>query len=640
MSSPKPRSPTDEFPSAADLIDERGGLTTACSFRTYSYRENLFSEFERIIQEGKLFDGLIVDLTQVGFSVPLEVLVKFNNYAKRLLKPQGVLLFIKPDAAVTLSRDDPAGGLTFTVYDSPFGIFARYPTLADYVCATVSGIDRRRLRGGAGTLANHILYTSTVVLTDKGTRFKNSFELPAPQCWILQLIDDYSSVESISRGLERHHGIAADESLRLFQELESDGIIFPIFPRIQFLSNCYHNRKPFRLGRYMVAAGLISAAQLHELLEIQQEEGWGRNQKTFLGLLAIRHGYINTRQLEVLLNDQYLYGGYHKIAEADDAGVSRTVNIETMRDSMIGSLGAIDSAGLLQSLATAKKTGLLAVENRDKAFNLAFNDGRPTHARLGNLSGPDAICEFLVAWSEGIFVFRDKADASDLDEGCALRKSLDRLLLDAALCQDQTNQVLARLPSGRNTVLERLWNFDSLWSATADAAHTYLDDSLVPEEDREKIAAVAHLMDGLSTIDEIVTAFDVWPTHMIVRSVQLLLDLKLAVVQQSNLFRPLIVFQRVAAELEQIIGKETNRVLLENSLHYVYGNSSAVQRFQIDQDGRVSVNLAEVKHSGSAVSSVLLEMRRWLEAYLAYARRQIDPHIVNNIVAKVVHASI
>ncbi len=145
--------------------------------------------------------------------------------------------------------------------------------------------------------------------------------------------------------------------MRILQELESQTLIFPIFPRIQFLANCYHNRKPFRLGRYMVAANIVSESQLQELLERQEEEGWGKTQKTFLGLLAVRAGYINTRELEVLLDDQYLYGGYHKKSEQEGNGPSRSVSVETMRDSMIGSLAAIDPAGLLQSLATAKKTG-------------------------------------------------------------------------------------------------------------------------------------------------------------------------------------------------------------------------------------------------------------------------------------------
>ncbi|HNB22301.1 MAG TPA: hypothetical protein PKZ32_07785, partial [Candidatus Melainabacteria bacterium] len=195
--------PFQTLPSRDDQpSDEKTYFAPSLSFLTYSYRETLFAEFERLVEASKQFDGLIIDLMQTGFSVPLDELVKFSLYAKRLLKPQGVLLFVKADGAITLTKDDPGGGLTFNVYDSPFGIFARHPMLADYVCATVSGIDRRRLRGGGSTLANHILYTSTPVLTDAGRKAKEGFNLPAPQSWVLQMIDDYSSVEAITRTLE------------------------------------------------------------------------------------------------------------------------------------------------------------------------------------------------------------------------------------------------------------------------------------------------------------------------------------------------------------------------------------------------------------------------------------------------------
>lgn len=630
--------PTGELARTADeLLEERNLLATAFTFRTYAYRENLFAEFERLCAEGKLFDGLIVDLTQTGYSLPLDGFVKFSSYARRLLKQQGVMLFVKVDGAITLSRDDPAGGLTFNVYDSPFAIFTRYPMLADYACATVSGIDRRRLRGGGSTLANHILFGTTLVLTEKGQRLKDAFELPAPQNWVLQLVDDYSSVESISRSLEKKHSLPADETLRILQELESEGVIYPIFPRIQFLSNCYHNRKPFRLGRYMVAAGLITASQLQELLELQQEEGWGRNQKTYLGLLAVRHGYVNTRELEVLLNDQYLYGGYHKVADDSETQGVKAVNVDAMRDSMIGSLGAIDASGLLQSLCTAKKTGVLTVENRDKSVVVAFLDGRPTHARMGKLRGYFALIEFLVTWTEGIFVFRDRTESAELEESCALDKPLDRILLDGALCQDHINKVLAQLPSGRSTILERVWNFDALWAKVAAKPLKYLDDSPVATGEKESIAALAAHIDGLSTFDEVVNAFDIWPTHMVIKSIALLIGQKLVTVQQTSLFRPLTIFQRIATELEVALGPADNKALLEASLRYVHGSSAAAQRFHVDHDGRISVNLSQVKKSGTPVSSVLLELRRWMEAYLAYCRRQADPHLVNNTVARVVH---
>lgn len=635
--------PNETNESTPDYGEDRASLLSATlTFRTYSYRETLFSEFERLVQEGKRFDGLIVDLIQTGFSLPMDTLVKFHSYGKRLLKAQGVMLCIKADGALTLTKDDPGGGLTLNVYDSPFGIFARYPMLADYVCATVSGIDRRRLRGGGNTLANHILYTSTPVLTPRGITLKGTFELPPPQNWLLQLIDDYSSAEAIGRAMEARHNVQTDESLRLLQELEAEGAIYPVFSRIQFLSNCYHNRKPFRLGRYMVAAGIVSPSQLEELLELQQEEGWGRNHKTFLGLLAIRKGYINTRELEVLLHDQFIYGGYHKVSEGDESSASASQkkrSIETMRDSMIGSLGAIDSAGLLQSLGTAKKTGLLTVENRDKAIVVAFSEGKPTHARLDKLTGYHAVVEFLVNWTEGIFVFRDKGASRELDDICGLTHALDRMLLDSALAQDQMTKILEGLQGGRNAILERVWNFDELWPEIAAQPMKFLDETPVSDPDKQAIFNIAKLIDGLTTLDEVIKLSDHMPTHVVLRSTQALLDYKLVNIQQTSLFRPLTVFQRIVSELQDLIGRNDNKSMLESSLHYVHGNSSGAQRFHIDFEGRVSVNLSQVKASGTPVSVVLLELRRWMEAYLAYARRQIDPQIVDNVVAKVVHGT-
>ncbi len=621
-------------------LGKEGFINSSLSFLTFSYRENLYGQLDKLVENGKSLDGLIIDLMQTGFSLPLDALVKFAIYGKKLLKPHGVLLFVKGDGAITLTRDDPAVGLTFNFYDSPFGIFTRYPLLADYACATVSGIDRRRLRGGGSTLANHILSTSIPVMSDYGKSVKNDFTLPAHQNWVMQMIDDYASVESIVRNVEARHQLPSDEALRILQEFEAARLIYPVFSRIQFLSNCYHNRKPFRLGRYLVASGIIDERQLRELLEKQQEEGWGKSQRSFLGLLCVRAGFINTRELEVLLDDQYLYGGYHKRTEDDAAGNSRSVNIETMRDSMIGSLGAIDTAGLLQSLATAKKTGLLTVDNRDKTIIVAFESGRPTHARLNKLRGYEAMVEFITTWAEGIFVFRDKGRSEELDDTARLSQSLDRLLLDSALYQDQMAQIIAGFPQGRDSILERVWNFEALWIQMHSQPLKYMDESPVLAEDRRRISELAGFIDGLSTLDEVVKSYDNWTTHMIFKGIYLLVQLRLANIQQGSLFRPLTIFQKITEELQPMIGPEDNKMLLNSSLHYVHGDSQAKTRFHIDHEGRISVNLSQMKRSGVPVSAVLLELRRWMEAYLAYCRRQLDSNeskIVDDIVARVIN---
>jgi hypothetical protein len=126
---------------------------------------------------------------------------------------------------------------------------------------------------------------------------------------------------------------------------------------------------------------------------------------------------------------------------------------------------------------------------------------------------------------------------------------------------------------------------------------------------------------------------------MVLRTVQLFIDNKLVQVQQTSLFKPLTVFQRMSAELQFYLGPEANIALLESSLRYVHGDSSAAQRFNIDKEGRVSVNLSQVKASNTPVSTVLLELRRWMEAYLAFARREMDPRFVDGAIARVVQNS-
>ncbi len=614
----------------------RGNYSSNQAYLTYVFKEDLFQKLDRLIETGKFADGLIINMTQVGFSIPMETLYKFAFYAQRILRSQGVLIFVKADGAITLTKDDTSGGLTLNVYDSPFGIFARHPLLADYVCATVAGIDRRRLREGGSTLASHILYNSTPVLTEAGRGIKDDFSLPAPQNWVLQLVDDYSSVESIMRTLEKQSQIPQDEMLRTIQELEAQKFIFPIFPRIQFLSNCYHNRKRFRLGRYLVASGYLTEAQLQELLEQQEEEGWGRTQRTYLGLLAVRAGYINTRALDILLDDQFLYGGYGSEKNADGSKDTRSINIESVRDSMIGSLGAIDGAGVLQSLATAARTGVLTVENRHKVFSIAFSNGQPTHAKLNRLCGYNAATEFLVEWNEGIFVFKDKASDEDFTDECRLKYSLNKLLLDSALFQDQSKQILNKMPGGKNCVLERVWNFDALWHKIENESMKFGDNTPISKEDKTNIFNLVKLIDGLTTLDEVIRLFDHWPAYMVLRSVEVLFQRNLVIVQKSSLFRPLTIFQKITQELTPIFGPEKNKDLLDSSLHYVHGDSIATKRFHIDHEGRVSVNLSLVKQSGASASAVLLELRRWMEAYLAYCRREVDTTVIDTIVTRVI----
>lgn len=606
-------------------------LSVPVAFKTFQLTDDIFSQLETLVSNGQFLDGLVIDVMQLGFSIRLDVMVRLSQYAERLLTERGVLLLIKSDGAIALVKEEPGRGLSYQFYQNPLDIFVRYPRLAEHVCSTIPGLERRRLSAGS-PLANHILHTSIPVLTPRGLRSKNEMpELPAKLQWLLQMVNDYTPVEVIAWQMEQSYSVAADETLRWLQECERERLIYPLFSRLQFLSTCYRKQQTFRLGRYMVAAGILTENQLKDLLEQQVEQGHGRAEKLYLGLLAIKAGYINTRELEILLADQYLYGGYKEIS--GEGAVGALQYVETMRESMLGTLGAIETPGLLQSIAQAKKTGLLSMEDRGRSALVAFQGGKLTHARLGKLLGTHAVMEVIISWKEGIFIFRDQAKSNDLDESCQVARQLDRLLMDVALAEDQINQIVAILPSGRNTILEQVFNFEAAWNALIRTPLKYFDDTPVAPTELQMLYRLASSFDGLSTVDEVCHHMDEFPSHILLRGTYLLLESGLLTVQQASFFRILSLFQTVVNQVQKSVSPTDNLALLQKSLYYVHGDSSIASRFKInEQTVRIGIDLNEVRKVGIPVSTIISDLKRWMQAYTAYCKKMIGPAPVDAIV--------
>jgi Domain of unknown function (DUF4388) len=614
----------------------RGGpFVPSHNFITLQYSENLFAQLDKLVEADKLLDALLIDLILTGFSLPMDSLGKFMVYAMKLLSDRGVLLLIKSDGAFSLAKNDPSAGFNLNIYDSPLGFAARYPIVADFACTTIAGLEPRHIESLNSGFAQYILGTSMPVLTEVGKKQKQGFSLGISLNRVVQLIDNYTSVESIMRQLADKHTLSTSESLRLLQELEATGVIFPLFARADFLAKCFQNKKPFRLGRYLIESGMITEAQLQLLLERQQEESSADNEPTLLGLLAVQAGFITMRQLQVLLLDQYLYGGYNRQSDAQQASGSKDGQ-SSVKDAMIGSLGAIDTHGLLQSLATANKTGLLTIEDREKILQLQMLDGKPTRGRLDQLRGLDALIEFVTTWTEGVFVFRDRETLKDLDSTFQIKHKLSRILLDAALYQDHIVYVDNYLPQGRKTILERRRNFDQSWDTAGREALKFIDESPVSSEEHHSIKSLAKLIDGFNSVDDIVQKFSPWPTHKVLKALYLLLEQDLIFVQKASLFGPLTAFQRISQGIEEVVGREANKAMLQASLHMVHGESAATNNFQIDQQAHISINLNHMRVSQQPVSEVLVELRQWMEAYLAYCRQKLDPQRVDKLVADTV----
>jgi hypothetical protein len=605
-------------------------------FLTLPYQESLFASLEKLVSSEKQLDGLIIDLMQTGFSLPLESLSKFMVYGNKLLNHDGLLLLIKPDGALCLAKDDPAGGFSISLYDSPLGFTSRYPAFAEYARSAVPGIDARYIQNFNNTLARHVLGASIPILTFEGKTQRKNYTLDLAQNRIVQLIDDYTSVEAILHTLESRHSQSPDETLQRLRELEAAAMIFPLFARVDFLAKCYQNKKPFRLGRYMVESGIITEAQLQLLLEQQQEEQLDNPEHALLGILAVKAGYISTRMLQSMLVDQFLYGGSRRRPQSELSGVSENSAIESMRDSMIGSLGAMDTPGLLQSLGTANKTGLLTIEDRDKVLLLEVLDGRPIAAKMNKLRGHEALLEFVTTWTDGIFVFKDKGSSPELDQSCRITRNLSRILLDSALCQDHIQYIVNFMHQGQKTILERRSNFDQNWQLINNKPLQFIDETEVTPEDRLSISHLASLIDSFRSVEEIVKSFDIWPTHRVLKALYLLLEQDLVAVQTGNLFGPLSVFQKIVLDVEALIGRDANKVILQASLYFVHGDSASADRFQIDQYSRISVNMNHMQTAGEPVTAVLVELRQWMEAYLGYCRQKVAAETIDALVSAAV----
>ena len=193
-----------------------------------------------------------------------------------------------------------------------------------------------------------------------------------------------------------------------------------------------------------------------------------------------------------------------------------------------GELGVFDPAALLQSLATAQKTGILTVQARDgKQLWMLFEGGKPIQARLGKFAGSSAIVEFVTTFEEGNFNFQEKVMSGKetmtklpkLDETFNVVKGLERCLMDGALAQDNFNAAKTVLSSSDMFIRPvPPVEFAARWQALGQ----------LPEpptaEEFNVMSEIVQRGDGNTTLTNIFRALDGIPTAMLWRSAALLVQ--------------------------------------------------------------------------------------------------------------------
>jgi predicted regulator of Ras-like GTPase activity (Roadblock/LC7/MglB family) len=190
-----------------------------------------------------------------------------------------------------------------------------------------------------------------------------------------------------------------------------------------------------------------------------------------------------------------------------------------------GDLGTIDATGLLHSLALARKTGTLRVTRGTKSFGAAFTDGRLVKARLDGLKGYDAIIEFIVFWHQGRFGFHERGKDDSLDDACVLNKPLDRIIIEAARCQDQVARILAKLP--KQAKLERIDGFAKKWDRLSAEELKKVNGDPIGAEEKARIELFVFSMKPSATLDEILESLAIYPRHWMIRTIYLLIELEL-----------------------------------------------------------------------------------------------------------------
>jgi len=102
---------------------------------------------------------------------------------------------------------------------------------------------------------------------------------------------------------------------------------------------------------------------------------------------------------------------------------------------MKGELGVLDCTELLQSIASGSRSGVLVIEDGlGKEFAMTVGGGRPVAARLGKLSGQDAIVELVVTFDAGSFNFQENASGDAPPE--KKLPPLMNMLMESAMAQD------------------------------------------------------------------------------------------------------------------------------------------------------------------------------------------------------------
>lgn len=596
------------------------------------YGPDLLTELTGLSSGKHLFDAVLIDATACGYLFTAELLIEAGRLANNLLEVQGALVFLKTDKAVAVVRDTLMGSLSLHIFDNHAELFDYSAPLARHVQSALgkaSGIVEE-----STDLAQQVLMSTVPVLTPIGIKLKGSIDAPKRRNAVIAAVDNYTPLSTINHRITSQGKMSTEDLMQELKALEQSRAIFPIFNKVPFLVNCFRNQTPFSLKDYLLASRLVTQDQIDEMLfELQSTPV---KERVTIGPLAVKKQFINTRQLEIALQDQAFYG---QSGDSDEIKLVKTSGEESQVQSLVGHLGTTDPSNLLQNLATNRETGVLSVEYKDMQFRAQFEIGKLTHAKVGKVGGNLSVIEFASAWKEGIFVFIQRNPPPDLaKDSCKVTKPLDKLLLDAALAKDNTDVVLKRLPKGINSILESL----------PDQKELLETQLLDPQEKKPVPVSAAEMtlaqrvwasLDGLTPLSTVIRYMGDITTSEITRAVDLLLHYELAMVPKVDLHGPLDKFQQLVHAVGEKLGGELSSAFLRLALRDSIGYSGRARIFTMGAGGEVGVDLAAARSAQTSLSVVIKDLENWQVKYIEYVSQELDRDLLLALIRDIHQAS-
>jgi hypothetical protein len=593
-----------------------------------NYSPDLNQRLAQLLDKKHLYDAILIDASDCGFLFMAEMLVESARLAKNLLEMQGTLIFLNREQAVGLCRESLVGNLAFLMFDNYAQLFDYSPALARHVQVALG--KSANVLEESTDIFQQVLMSTIPVLTRDGIKMKGTIDRMSSRNTLLASIDNFTPLSSIAhRIVSEQQRMTMADMLQELKGLESSKVIYPIFAKIPFLINCFQHKTPFTLRDYLVAAKYVNQSQLDEML-VELKHTFSKEQIS-LGPLALKKGYINSRQLEITMQDQAFYGRH---SNTEQVKVVKTTAEESQVHSLIGRLGTTHPSNLLQNLAQNRETGVLSVEYKDLQFRAQFELGKLTHAKLGKITGNSAIIEFASAWLEGIFVFIQRTPPPDLaKEACMLNQSLDKLLLDAALAKDKSDLVLQQLPNGKESLLEKVPENEKVLDQPG------LEDpqDKVPLKPAE-IALMKRLfkeLDGLGPLGNAIRRLGDVTTYDGLKAAERLWHYKLLTLPDVDVHGPLDKFRQLCRKVVEKIGAERSMAFLRLSLRDTMSYSARARMFAVGRSGEVGIDMAIARQAGASLSVVIKDIEDWQVKYIEYVSQEVDSELLLSIIQEI-----